>query len=262
MNKIWKEAFDQIHAQEDLKQRTEQYLKEQIRERNRPVRTGALYKGLAAAACVLVLAAGAGGGYLFFTPTAYISVDINPSLELEINRFDRIISVTGYNEDGEDLSEKMDLKFLTYEDAIQEILDSQDIQNYLDEDGILSFTVAGEDENQSGQILHHVESCTEGNENMHCHAGGMDEVHEAKNYGLSVGRYRAYLKLKEYDASITPEELNEMSMAQIQDLLNEYEKDSSTVLQNEDGCTQDRQKQQEGNGGHHGGQSHGHNGDE
>ena len=30
------------------------------------------------------------------TPTAYISIDINPSLELGINRFDRIVSVEGY----------------------------------------------------------------------------------------------------------------------------------------------------------------------
>ena len=49
-----------------------------------------------------------GGTWLYFTPTMEISVDINPSIELGVNRFDRVISVDGYNEDGQALAQLLD----------------------------------------------------------------------------------------------------------------------------------------------------------
>ena len=33
------------------------------------------------------------GHWLYFEPTAEISIDINPSLELELNRFNHVLSV-------------------------------------------------------------------------------------------------------------------------------------------------------------------------
>lgn len=58
------------------------------------------------AAC-FVLCVALGGYHLYFTPTSIISMDINPSIELEINRFDKVIGVDGYNEDGENLVESL-----------------------------------------------------------------------------------------------------------------------------------------------------------
>ena len=40
------------------------------------------------ACCLLVLLAGWGGHHAYFTPSAIISIDVNPSLELGVNRFD------------------------------------------------------------------------------------------------------------------------------------------------------------------------------
>ena len=93
-----KASLDQIHAEESLKTSTKKYLFEKVyfKEKKRP---SPLRKFAAAAVCSLAVFIG-GGSWLFFTPTAFISVDVNPSLELGINRFDRIVSVTGYNEDG------------------------------------------------------------------------------------------------------------------------------------------------------------------
>ena len=53
-------------------------------------------------ACLaLVVALLGGGGWLWFTPTASVSVDINPSLELRLNRFSRVVAVEGANADGQ-----------------------------------------------------------------------------------------------------------------------------------------------------------------
>ena len=93
-----KASLDQIHAEESLKTSTKKYLLKKVYFKEKK-RSSPLRKFAAAAVCSLAVFIG-GGSWLFFTPTAFISVDVNPSLELGINRFDRIVSVTGYNEDG------------------------------------------------------------------------------------------------------------------------------------------------------------------
>ena len=91
-----KAAFDQIRAEDALKSSTKAYLSEHVYKKSRG--PSVHFRRFAAAAACSLLVFLAGGSYLFFTPTAFISVDVNPSLELGINRFDRIVSVIGYNE--------------------------------------------------------------------------------------------------------------------------------------------------------------------
>ena len=70
---------------------TKEYLSKKIYSRSAAPRP--VFRRAAALAAGLVLLFFIGGSWVFMTPTAYISIDINPSLELGINRFDRIVSV-------------------------------------------------------------------------------------------------------------------------------------------------------------------------
>ena len=164
-----KAAFDQVRAEEELKERTKEYLSEKVYARKKK-RTSPLRNFAAAAACALLVFL-VGGSYLYFTPTAYISVDVNPSLELGINRFDRIISVTGYNEDGKALADSLDLKYMDYSDALESLLADQEMEVYLSDNADVVLTVAGNSDSQNSQILETVESCASGYENIHCHSG-------------------------------------------------------------------------------------------
>ena len=220
-----KAAFDQVRAEEELKERTKEYLSEKVYARKKK-RTSPLRNFAAAAACALLVFL-AGGSYLYFTPTAYISVDVNPSLELGINRFDRIVSVTGYNEDGKALADSLDLKYMDYSDALEALLADQDMEVYLSDNADVVLTVAGKSENQSSQILETVESCASSHENVHCHSGDTEEIHHAHNAGLSFGKYQAYLTLKELDPSVTLEEIQDMTMSQIRELIQAYSQEDS-----------------------------------
>lgn len=220
-----KAAFDQVRAEEELKERTKKYLSEKVYARKRK-RTSPLRNFAAAAACALLVLL-AGGSYLYFTPTAYISVDVNPSLELGINRFDRIVSVTGYNEDGKALADSLDLKYMDYSDALEALLADQDMEVYLSDNADVVLTVAGKSESQSSQILETVESCVSDHENVHCHSGDTEEIHHAHNAGLSFGKYQAYLTLKELDPSVTLEEIQDMTMSQIRELIQAYSQEDS-----------------------------------
>ncbi len=187
MNKQWKEAFDQIHAEDRLKDHTMEYLSRNV-YRKRRLRFPAFRWFAAAAACLAVLFL-AGGSWLYFTPDAFISIDINPSLELGINRFDKVVSVAGWNEDGNDLADSLDIKYMDYSDAIETLLSDQIIENYLSQDGLMDLTAACENTSRHDEIMENVESCTSRHFNVHCHSGDAQEMLDTHEEGLSFGKY-------------------------------------------------------------------------
>ena len=210
-----KEALDQIRADEDLKASTRAYLAQKTGGYAPPGRRVRAPRLLWAAAClVLVLA---GGGWAFFTPTAAISVDINPSMELGINRFDRVISGSGYNQEGQALADSLDIKYLDYQRAIALLLENQEVAALMEADGVLTVTVVGSDGSQCARMLSHLQGCAAGHGNMYCYAADSSQVEAAHALGLSYGKYRAFLEWQALDPAVEPEQVQGMSMRQIRD---------------------------------------------
>lgn len=104
------------------------------------------WRRLAVAAVLMIAVLFGGAGYgLYMTPEGYISVEINPSVEVVYNRFHRVIDVVPVNHDGEMIIR--DLKHIKYdpvEDALLAIVQEADEQQYLRHDGTSAvlFTVA------------------------------------------------------------------------------------------------------------------------
>lgn len=206
-------AFDSVHAEPQLKAAARAVVAKRAGRRApaaRPVRWA-----LATAVCAAVLVLG--GRWLYFTPATQISIDINPSLELGVNRLDRVISVEGRNEDGTALAQTLDLTNLTYTDAVETILQTDTVQNLLADDALLEIGVIGDDEARCARMLAGVQACTDGQKNTHCYRAGTQEVEEAHDCGLSYGKYRAYRELAALDPTVTPEEVQGMTMREIRD---------------------------------------------
>lgn len=217
MNDRIKEAFDQVRADEDLKNKTKAYLAQKTRGYTRSAKRSPWLYAAAVCACLLFLLIG--GPLLYFTPTSVISIDINPSLELNVNRFDRVISVNALNADGQNLAAAFNLKNRNYKNALELILENQNVISLLAGDEILAITVTGSDETQSVRIFSDLETYTAEHSNIHCYHSSTTEVADAHESGLSCGKYRAYLELKSLDPDITPEAVQSMTMREIQDLL-------------------------------------------
>lgn len=217
MNKALKELFNPVRAEEALKNRTLAFLSERTRGYAAPrPRRFPLY----AAACACFLCVLLGGHWLYFTPVTEISIDINPSIELGVNRFGQVILVDGFNEDGQALSGALDVKYRNYTDAIQQILDNDTVAALLSGDEIMTITVSGSDGRQSARILSEIEARTREHSNTHCYSVSPEEAAAAHKMGLSCGRYRSFLELQLLDPAITPEAVLEMTMGEIQELLN------------------------------------------
>ena len=211
-------AFDSVRAGEDLKERTRDFLARETREYGRrPARTAR--RLVPALVCLaLLLAVGLGGWRAFFTPAAVISVDINPSVELTVNRFDRVLRVAGLNPDGAALADTLDVRFLTYTEALDQLLASQMVEECLARDELLSIAVVCDDEARGRRMLAGVEQCAQGHRNTVCSSASHEEVEEAHDVGLSYGKYRAFLALQALDPRITAEDVRGMTMREIRDL--------------------------------------------
>lgn len=92
-------AFEPIRAEEEMQARTRAFLHERLYRHAAP-RARRVARALRVAVCAFVLLLGVGGYASYATTVATISMDINPSLELSVNRYGRVIGVQGYNEDG------------------------------------------------------------------------------------------------------------------------------------------------------------------
>lgn len=250
MNNTFKELFSPIHAEEALKDRTREFLAEKTQGYT-GAKTGERNFRFYAAACACLLLVLFGGRWFYFTPVAVISIDINPSIEMGINRFDKVVSVDGFNEDGLEISGTLNVKYQNYTDAIEQILQDDTIEVLLSDNEIMTITVIGTDGRQSAEILSGVEACTAKQGNTYCYFATSEEVAAAHETGLSCGKYRAFLELQLLDPDITPEAVQSMSMREIRELI-----DSLSVGGGTDTSSYDNR----GNGYHGYGGGHGNNG--
>lgn len=121
------------------------------------------------------------------------------------SRFDRVVSVEGFNEDGRELSNALDIKYKDYAEAIEEIVNDDSILSPLSGGEIMTITVIGLDGQQSVRLLSGVELCTAEQSNTHCYFARPEEAAAAHETGLSRGKYRVFLELRLLDPDITSE---------------------------------------------------------
>ena len=213
-NKIH-DAFENVKADPKMKESTKQFLAEKRRKKISFLSRRPVQRVLAAACVMAVLIMGISGYSWLLAPVSYVSIDVNPSMELALNRLDRVVSVTAYNPQGEELLEKLQLKGKKYIQAIYMIAKTDTLQKYLTSDEELVITVAA-DRSKENTLKAGVEQCCghigHGSRSV---SVNLEVASEAHGNGLSVGKYSAYLQLAKYDDSVTVEDCKDMSMAEI-----------------------------------------------
>lgn len=91
-------------------------------------------KKLGALAAALTLMVGGGAGYMAYQntlPVSTISFDVNPSVELKVNRAERVISATPLNEDAVIILSDMDLKNVDLDVAVNALIGSMVKNGYV-----------------------------------------------------------------------------------------------------------------------------------
>ena len=255
MNNRIQNAFETIHASDELKSSTQSFLLSKMKKSSffysRYIRYAAAF-----AACLIFFLCTVGGSSIYRTPVSYISIDINPSIELSLNRFDRIVDAKGYNKDGTALLDNLDLENKYYTDGVEILLADGTFKQYLQKDSSLIFTVISKNEEK---LLSGIKQCQGYKENQaDCHGSSQNIMTQAHHSGMSFGKYEAYLELSQYDSSITPEQCNEMSMCEIRSLISQYSNDYNSNVYDSDNCNESGKNNSENNT--HGHQNRGNHG--
>lgn len=208
MNVI-RDSMKDIRASEELKRNTLEYLKEQRRRGLKRLRRLTL---AAASICLLIFA----GGYMVYArPVSYISIDVNPSVELGVNCFGRVVEADAYNRDGRDILDQVSLKNVPYLKAIGRLLGDESVSGYLTRDSRVFITVISDSwETMLKEIGRDELSEKYGAQTYKSDLASREEAHR---HEMSFGKYRACLELSQYDGTVTVEECHRMSMGEIED---------------------------------------------
>ena len=102
-------AFGCVEAEDALKRNTAERLREKTggfgRKHFRSVRMAVSFACAAAVFTILI------SGYFFAVPVYAIDLNAEYSVEMKLNRMDRVISITGLNEDGRVLADSVKVMF-------------------------------------------------------------------------------------------------------------------------------------------------------
>jgi len=206
-------AFDSIHAEDSLKQTVKLHIQGAVA----PSKKRFAYKPMLAAACVIILCLGVWFGYsLYFTPVTVISVDINPSIELKVNRFDKVVGVEAFNNDGADLISTVNVRHLNYQKAVDKLLATESISSLVEKDELVCITVYGKSKVSSSMVTKLSEH-NKSRDHVRCAVGTENAQKNAHAKGMSFGKYDAYLELQSLYPDVTVEEVKDLTMREIRD---------------------------------------------
>ncbi len=224
MNKL-QAAFKHVHAEEELISSTKDYLNKKRNTHTKDVRNNKLRLIIFCVALLVVLG---GGSMFYFTPVSAISIEVNPSLEIGVNQLDQVISVKSYDAESEQLAASLKLKYQSYESAMNTLMNSSVIVNYLNQGEQAVITVVSQTNSSAQDIVKKI-NCQGYAQlsNVECRMNNSEELNEAHQVGMSVAKYEMYLQLIQYDSQLTTEEVQQMTMRQLRDLLKSYEDTSS-----------------------------------
>jgi len=157
METIFRAAMNHIRAKEDLKRKTRDSLiaslsttpaAAQSRHR-RSMRQRAL---IAACTVVFVCAMSVAAVSYYKTPASYLSLDINPSVELGVNGFGRIVSATAYNSEGTAILNGQNIMDADVKSAVHTLVKSAAQKGFVAQDGSTVISVTSETDDTSDAI--------------------------------------------------------------------------------------------------------------
>jgi hypothetical protein len=178
-----------------------------------------------AAACVFLSV----GAWAYASPYTYVSVDVNPSIEYTVNRFDRVLRVKAVNDDGEEILQEISLSNLknkTIEQALATTVAQLSESGYFDgaiEGGIV-ITTASKDTEKADELAQELQQAveTEVAENgdmvvVEALSVSLARVEQAKELGVTPGKLNLVEKLQA--SAMDPTTIN------VEDWLNKSVKD-------------------------------------
>lgn len=237
----FKLALDDVKAEPNRVTRTERFLQAELApERTRRPHSAArqLLPSLRVVAAVcgicLFMVAGSLGAYRYYwTPAAYLSMDINPGVEMSVNPFGRVISAAGLNADGQEVLEGLDWQHRPLAEALNLVVISAIEKDYIAADGttVILLTAASDDSTLADRLGTDAEAAVraalrERNRQARLmrETASLEEREQARSLGISAGRLIMIERLMEVNSEVTVENCQNSSIRDLVDAIEQAQK--------------------------------------
>ena len=144
----------------------------------------------------------------------YISLDINPSIQLTVNKDGYVTGINAYNDEGIKISEDIEYEGHNYLDVCKEII-SVKFDEYIKNDSFLLISISNQSDDTDIYIKELQSMIDDYYINAKVQSCDSHIIEEANNAEMSIGKYSQYLVLKEYDKTTTVDRCREMSITEI-----------------------------------------------
>lgn len=160
----------------------------------------------ASAAAVLVLGI---GSWAYASPYSYVSLDVNPSIEYIVNRFDRVLKINAVNDDGEEILNTIGLKEMKNKNiraALSETVEQIQEAGYFknQEEGGIMIATSAPDQDKAEELAVELQNAIEekivqSNEAVTVETISVSKtrVNEARELGVTPGKLNLVEKLQE-----------------------------------------------------------------
>ncbi len=201
---------------------------------------------LALSGALLLSLGGGGYAYAKTTPVAYVSLDINPSIELGVNTFDQVVSAEAYNEDGQKVLEGIALINSDINKAVDKVISSAISEGYVKEDGSsgIEITTSSDKENVANKIDQTAKEAANDalddnnvNATVETEKVALERRDEARKLGITPGKLNLIQKLQELDPTISVDDYKSSSVKEIMKKTKELRKANK---QDQDNTTVDQ----------------------
>ncbi len=162
---------------------------------------------------------------LNFTGYSSVFIDVNPSIELTVNRWSKIVEVQCLNQDALEVFDEMEVSGENIEDGMEKVLDLLNDKGYL-QDGELSIGVYCKNQNRAEKVLNKFSnSANKYKKEKGCNVNITGKkLKEKKNkrceeLGISPVKYELILQIIEKDYTYTAEMLKDKTVKELKEIL-------------------------------------------
>ncbi len=254
-----------------VKVKNRSYSKGQVIEMKKKINFTKKFALGVASIAVLVLSSSV-GAWAYTTPYSYVSLDVNPSIEYTLNRFERVIDIKAVNDDGKVILDQIDIKGLknqSIEDAIIDTVEQISQDGYFEDkqanvvtgstiqigdatkpvitiDGGIVITVANGNTKISDELAKEIRESVEDfvdknveSENVEVEVSsiGYERVQKARELGVTPGKLNLVEKLQASAADPDSIVLEDWLNKPVKDIMKAIKENRKAVLATENGDT-------------------------
>ena len=219
MDEKIKKAFDHVTAEKELVQTTEDSVIQYMREENGKQSVARHSKkrniGFALAVALILVFSGL---FVYRQPVSAVSINSTSSVEVYFNRFNHVIEVVNYDENGEVDSGEINIQNRHFDEVMNEILNDLDTEE-------VYITVASHNEEATREMADNLTTHQEMMRNMHIYQSSEEIMNRARESRMPMGRMHAIHELREIENTETSFNIENESTQDLMEIFEEHHRE-------------------------------------